>query len=311
MRAVQYSQYGPPEVLSPVDIPEPPPAEGEVRVRVEAAALNPKDVLIRKGRMKLFVGHRFPRTPGYDIAGTLMDAAPDIGAGTKVYGMIQSNAGGGCAEVVRLPVSQIAPCPVGLTMTEAAAIPLAGLTALQALRDHLKVQPGQRVLCNGASGGVGTFAVQIVKALGAHCIAVCSSRNEELVASLGADEVIDYTRQPPDEVRELDGVFDIYGSFPWPQARSSLKPSGRYCTTIPALKNIARAVLNLAGLHRAGMVVVRSHRNDLMELSRMVQSAELRPVVDRVFELHESADAHRYLETRRARGKVVIRIATG
>lgn len=308
MKAVVYSEYGSPDVLSLANVLEPARKVGHVRVRVQAAALNPKDILVRKGRLQWFVARRFPRTPGYDIAGTLIDDAPDLPSGTEVCGMIQDNAGGGCAEIVSLPPDQIARKPDSLSMQEAAALPLAALTALQALRDHLQIRPGQRLLLNGASGGVGTFAVQIAKALNVPGIAVCSSRNTELVSSLGAAEVIDYTQHPPSDQTELDRIFDIYGSFPWPVAHRSLRRGGRYCTTIPSLSNILRTIGARVGLHRASLVIVRSNRADLEQLTGWVDTGELRPVVDRVFRLEDSAEAHRYMETRRSRGKVVFEV---
>jgi len=278
-------------------------------VRVHAAALNPKDVLVRKGRMKGFVAKQFPRTPGYDIAGILLDSAGELAAGTEVYGMIQHHRGGACAELVSLPADQIARKPSGLTMVEAAAVPLAALTALQGLRDNLRVNAGDRVLLNGASGGVGTFAVQVAKALGASGLAFCSSRNVDLVRSLGADRVIDYTQDPPSSEKNVNRIFDIYGSFPWPQAKRSLARGGRYCTTIPSIASLGRTLAARVGLHRSSLVIVRSNRSDLDYLSGLINSGQLRPVIDQVFSLEESEKGHEHLETRRTCGKVVIEVA--
>jgi NADPH:quinone reductase-like Zn-dependent oxidoreductase len=195
-------------------------------------------------------------------------------------------------------------------MVEAASLPLVGLTALQALRDELGVRGGDHVLLNGASGGVGTVAIQIGKALGARVTAVCSDRNAELVRSLGADAVLDYRREDISAARGLDHVFDIYGTLPYARARPMLRPGGRYCTAVPSPPAILRGLLRRAGLHRAALVVVRSRREDLEQLTRWVQQGALAPVVDRVLSLEQAAEGHAYLETRRARGKVVLEVAS-
>ena len=306
MKAISYAEYGGPEVLELGERPEPRPARGEVRVRVQAAALNPKDVLLRKGKMRWLPAGSLPRIPGYDFAGTLEDDAPGMKAGTEVFGMIQSNAGGACAEIAAVPVGELAAKPDGISMAEAASLPLAGQTALQALRDELGVTPGQRVLLNGASGGVGTLAVQIAKAMGTQVVAVCSGRNAELVTELGADRVVEYTSETPEDERGLDHVFDIYGNLPWPRAKAMLRPGGRYCTTVPQPGAIVRGALRRVGLHRAALVVVRSRRADLEQLSQWVSTGALRPVVDRTLPWTEAVAAQTYLETRRARGKVVL-----
>ncbi|MEO0600591.1 MAG: NAD(P)-dependent alcohol dehydrogenase [Myxococcota bacterium] len=306
MRAIVYDRYGPPEVLQVRAVPAPTPSRGTSRVRVEAVGLNPKDVLVRKGRMRWLVGGGLPRIPGYDVAGELIDPAPGLPAGASVFGMLQRHRGGACAELAVLRHDELAPRPASLDALQAASLPLAGLTALQALRDELAVQPGQQVLLNGASGGVGTLAVQITRALGAQPIAVCSGRNAELVRGLGAHEVIDYTHEDLTARRGLDAVFDIYGNLGWARARTMLRRDGRFCTTVPRPASIARGVLRRLGVHRAALVVVRSRRADLEQLAAWVEAGRLRPVVDRVVGFADSAAGHRHLETRRARGKVVV-----
>ncbi len=308
MKAIVYDRFGPPEVLEPRALPDPGPAPGHARVAVHAAAVNPKDVLLRKGKLRWLARAPFPRVPGYDVAGVLLDDAEGIAAGTPVYGMIQAHSGGACAQVASVPFDELAPVPAGLSMVEAASLPLVGLTALQALRDELGVEPGQRVLLNGASGGVGTVAVQIAKALGAEVIAVCSARNAPLVRDLGADVVLDYQRDDLKQTTGLDHVFDIYGTLPYDRARRLLGSKGRYCTAIPSPPAILRGLLRRAGVHPAALVVVRSRRKDLAQLSEWVERGALRPVVDRVLPLEEASAAHAYLETRRARGKVVLEV---
>ncbi len=318
MRAIQYRRFGSPDVLEIADVPGPAANRGRVRVQVRAAALNPKDVLIRKGKMTWLTGRKMPRIPGYDFAGTLLDPVPatdssrSLAAGTPVYGMVQDQRGGTCAEVVSVLPDELAPLPHGpdgpLSPVDAASLPLAALTALQALRDELRVRPGQTVLLNGASGGVGTLAVQIAKALGTQVVAVCSERNHDRVRNLGADRLIDYRTSDPSDERGLDHVFDIYGTLPWQTARKMLVKGGGFCTTIPRATAVVRGALHRLGLHRAGLVVVKSNRADLEQLARFVRDGSLKPVVDRVFPLEESQEAHTYQETRRARGKVVLTV---
>ncbi|MEM9194229.1 MAG: NAD(P)-dependent alcohol dehydrogenase [Myxococcota bacterium] len=306
MRAVYYEDFGPPSVLRAGERPDLPLRTGWVRVRVEAAALNPKDILVRKGKMRWLVRGPFPRIPGYDIAGRLIDPVPGLPADTPVFGMIQTHAGGGCAELASLRPDWIAGSPSTLSAQEAAGLPLAGLTALQALRDELGVETGDRLLVNGASGGVGTLAVQVGKALGAEVIGVCSGRNAEIVRELGADRIIDYTAERVEDERDLDHIFDVFGSLPWARARPLLGRQGRYCTAIPRPFAMARGALRRLQVHRAALVVVRSRRRDLEQLARWVDEGKLRPVVDQVVRWTHSERGHARLETKRARGKVIV-----
>lgn len=328
MRAAVYHRFGGPEVLEVVDdAPRPESRKGAVRVRVRAAALNPKDVLLRKGKLRgvsgRWFGESWPRIPGVDFAGEALEAAGDLTAGQAVYGMIQGWGEGACAEEAVVPLDQLAPMPPSLAFTEAAAIPLAALTSLQALRDLLRIRRGLRVCINGASGGVGSYAVQLAAAMGAEVVAVCSGRNARRMRDLGAAEVIDYTAADPlAPQRPYDAFYDVFGNRPYAEARRAIRaPAGRvgasagkrpvYVTTVPtpaALLCELRGRLpgRLAGPAR--LVIVRSNRDDLDDLTARVEAGMLRPVVDRVLPLDAIAEAHRYLETKRARGKVVIEI---
>ncbi len=323
MRAAVYHRFGPPDVLRVVDdAPPPPDRPGAARVRVRAAALNPKDVLLRKGKLRRMPGRRlrerWPRIPGVDFAGEVVAAPPgsDLTPGQAVYGMIQGWQEGACAAQAVVPADQLAPAPAGLSLVEAAALPLAALTALQALRDLIRLRPGERVAINGASGGVGSYAVQLAAAMGAEVVAVCSGRNVERVRDLGAAEVIDYTAADPlAPAAPYDAFFDVFGNRPYADARRALRPADRegapYVTTVPsprALLDELRGRLPgpLAGPAR--LVIVRSGRADLEELSRRVAAGTLRPVIDRVLPLDRIVEGHRHLETKRARGKVVVEI---
>jgi NADPH:quinone reductase-like Zn-dependent oxidoreductase len=312
MKAIRHHRYGPPEVLALEEVAEPIPARGQVRVRVHAASVNPKDVLVRKGKMTLFTGKRFPRVPGYDVAGVVDALGPGVrsfAVGDEVYGMVQAWSAGAYAEAVVMPEGELAPKPKRLSMIEAASIPLAALTALQALRDLLRVRPGQRVLINGASGGVGTLAVQIGSVLGGRVVAIASSKNEELLRELGAHDVAPYDRV---SLRELEGpfdaIFDVFGSAPYPKVKRLLGPRGRYVTAIPKPGTVLRDLATRFTRRPARLVVVRSNRPDLEHLARWIDAGKLHPVVDRVLPLADAAEAHRYVETKRARGKVVLQV---
>ena len=314
MKAAYYQRYGPPEVLEVGQVPAPEAGAGEALVRVRACGLNPKHVLVRKGRFRVFaLGASWPRIPCYDFAGVVEALGPGLRGlevGQEVYGMIQRWAAGAAAQWVSVPDGELALKPGALSWEEAAAVPLAALTALQALEELLQVGPGQRVLLNGASGGVGTFAVQLTQILGASPVAVCSGRNEALVRRLGAEEVIDYTTTSLEEVGgAYDAVFDIFGNLPYPRARGLLAPGGRYVSTVPRRDMVLREALGRLGLSRARLVVVQSRRSDLERLTGWIEAGRLEPVVDRALGLEEIQEAQRYIETKRARGKVVLRVS--
>lgn len=308
MKTARYRRFGGPDVLEVVDAEEPLARPGHARVRVHAASVNPKDVLLRKGKFRWLFRSALPRTPGYDVAGTLIDDTPHLPAGSEVFGMIQHHRGGASAQIASLAFHELAAKPRDISMPEAAALPLVGLTALQALRDEVLLGPKQRVLINGASGGLGTMAVQIARALGAEVIGVCSGRNADFVRELGAARVIDYQTDSAADERGLDAVFDCFGTLPWSSAQGCLSPRGRYCTAIPRPDSALRGALRRLQLHRAALVVVRSNREDLDALRGMVEDGAVRPVLEATFPLEEIAEAHRRIESRRTRGKLVLEI---
>jgi NADPH:quinone reductase-like Zn-dependent oxidoreductase len=309
MKAAVFDEYGTADVLDVRDVSEPEHDPDHVRVKVHYAALNPKDYQVREGKMWWLVWGHWPRIPAYDFAGTLLEDADGIEAGTEVFGMIQAHEGGACAEIVSVPPDELSVKPDNVSMREAASLPLASLTALQGLRDELQLQRGQKVLLNGASGGVGTMAVQIAKVMGADVTGVCSGRNVEMVEELGADAVVDYTKTDISDLYGYDAIYDIYGSFPWKKAKHSLKPGGRFCTTIPKLDTVFRGALRRLNMHRAALVVVESRRSDLDIIRDMVEAGDVKPVVDEVYPLDLIREAFEHLETRRTRGKLVIDVA--
>lgn len=313
MQVVEYDRYGGPEVLEVRDRPTPTPGAGEVLVRVHAAALNPKDVLVRAGKLRWLAGRRFPRRTGYDWAGEVAAVGAgvvDLAVGDRALGMIQAMAGGACGEYVVAARAELTRCPAALPWHEAAALPLAGLTALQALRDLGRLAAGQRLLINGASGGVGTLAVQIGKALGAHVTGVTSAGNRDHVAALGADDVLDHARDDlARPARPYDVVFDAFGNRSLAALAPALTRRGTYVTTVPSARAVVDHLRTRLGGRRSRLVVVRSRTADLDTLLALHARGALHAVIDRRYPLAAIADAHRHLGTRRARGKLVIDVA--
>lgn len=312
MKALVYERFGGPDVLEVREVARPSAGRGEVVVRVSAAALNPKDVLLRKGKMRWLNREPWPRRVGYDWAGEAVEIGAGVAGvrpGERLFGMIQAWRGGACAEYCAVRPGEFARAPAGLSFEEAASLPLAALTALQALRDLGRVRAGDEVCVNGASGGVGTLALQIAKALGARVTSVSSGRNVGLCRSLGADVALDYeVDRPFARAGAYRAVFDVFGKLDFGEARGALASPGAFISTVPSWR-VAGAVVRTAGAaRRARLVVVRSRRSDLELVRDWVESGRLKPVLDRVMELDEAAEAQRYLETRRARGKVVLRV---
>ncbi|MFL6139815.1 MAG: NAD(P)-dependent alcohol dehydrogenase [Frankiaceae bacterium] len=320
MTAVVRDRYGAPDVLERADVPVPALVDDGVLVRVRAVSVNPADWFAVTGTPYLgraLTGLRQPRSRlvGTDFAGTVEAVGKDVTQfrpGDEVLG----GRSGAFAEQVC--ARTVARKPANLTFEEAAAVPLAGLTALQGLRDKGQVRAGHRVLINGASGGVGTFAVQIAKALGAEVTAVCSTGNVELVRSLGADRVIDYAHE--DFTRSggrYDVLLDIAGSRPWSDCERALAPratvvlvGGPKTNRLlgPGSHSAAMLVRALGSRRKAAFFVARFNRPDLDALREMLEAGTVRPVIDRSYPLTEIADAFRYLSEGHARGKVVLTV---
>jgi NADPH:quinone reductase-like Zn-dependent oxidoreductase len=312
MQAIGFHQYGSVEVLEMLTLPIPTPQPHEILVKVRASSVNPKDTFIRKGRFRAFSGTRFPQFLGYDVAGEVAAVGADVHdfqVGAAVYAMLEGFRGGGWSEYVALPSNWAALKPAELSFTEAAALPLVGLTALQALRDDGKLHSGQRVFINGASGGVGTVAIQIAKALGAHVTASCSERSAALVQMLGADATFDYAHSDIRQLRGFDVFFDVFGNYSFSKVRPLLRAGGHYVTTVPKIRNFfAQWRSRWWGQHKAAVIVVKSHRADLELLSNWVTAGKLRPIIEKTYPLSEIQAANQRVETKRTKGKVVIRI---
>lgn len=305
MKALVYDRYGSVDVLEFREVATPRAGRGEVLVRVHAAALNPKDSFVRKGRFRALSGRRFPKYVGADFAGELATT------GERVFGMLDEYAyrRGTVAEYVVARASEVAPMPRTLSFVEAAALPLVSLTALQALRDVARVEPGDRVCIHGASGGVGTAAIQIAVALGARVTTTSSARNFELCRSLGAEETLDYAVDAPfSGARRYRVVLDAFGNQSLARVRRALSPDGTYVTTVPSVRIVRDAARTVLGRPRARLVVVRPRREDLATIGRFVDEGKLRPVIDRTETFDGAVSGMKHLETKRTRGKIVIAI---
>ncbi|MFH1980321.1 MAG: NAD(P)-dependent alcohol dehydrogenase [Pseudomonadota bacterium] len=311
MKAVVIQRFGAPDTLTLEQVPLPSVGAEEILVRLSAAGVNPKDVLVRKGKFRLFTGRRFPMQLGYDFSGVVVKRGKYIRhlkLGDYVFGMINGWQGATYAEYVKVKATECAVVPPRLKPDEAAGVPLAGQTALQALRDIGNVQEGDRVIINGASGGVGTLAIQLAKILGAHVTAVSSDQNSRLCTSLGADRIIDYAATDLDSLEEQFAVFfDVFGNRSFGRVRRLLAPDGVYITTVPGWRIMwDRLWTRFFSSQKARLVVVFSRAADVEYLGELVDHGQLRPVIDRRYALKDVAEAHAYVETKRARGKVIL-----
>ena len=322
MRAAVQHRYGPPSVLESSEVGIPIPGRGDVLVRVGAASVHLGDYFVMTGQpyvVRLVFGLRRPRTgiPGRDLAGVVAAVGKDVTAlrpGDEVFGW---STAGTFAEYACVPADNLAPVPADVSVLDAATVPTSAMTALQALRDVANVRPGQTVLVTGASGGVGSFAVQIAQALGAEVTGVCSTRNIELVRSLGADHVVDYTMTDFTRTeKRYDVILDNVEAQPLAAVRRALTPTG---TLIPNsgrggrwLGPIGRVVTArlLSAFTRQQLKPFTSlgKRQDLFTLADLLSTGQVTPVIDRTYPLDEAADALRYVAAGHTRGKVVITV---
>jgi NADPH:quinone reductase-like Zn-dependent oxidoreductase len=322
MKAMTRAGFGPPEALELREIDRPEPSDDEVLVRVRAASLNRYDWYNLTGTPWIgrpMTGLRGPKSPliGADFAGTIETVGAEVVGlhpGDEVYGLRD----GALAEFVQARAG-VALKPANLSFEEAAAVPMAGLTALQGARDKAEIQAGQHVLVNGASGGVGTFAVQIAKALGAHVTAVCSTRNVEQASSIGADEVVDYTRDDfTRSGRRFEAILDVAGSRSWSELTRVLAPEGRVIVLGGPKGNrfigplghmIGTKLAAIRGSQKAVFFVAKPNRADLDTLREMIEAGEVKPVVQQRFDLSELTDAFHLIGEGHTQGKLVISLS--
>ena len=313
MKAFMSEKYGPPEMLRMAEVEQPTPAADEVLVKVLAVSVNPADW--RSMRAKPFfsratLGLLRPkhRIPGVDIAGRVEAAGSDVTQftpGDEVYANLLDHGLGGFAEYVSVPVEVMSFKPANLSFEEAAAVPMAGVTALQGLRHHGEVRAGQRVLINGASGGIGTFAVQIAKSYGSEVTGVTSTRNIDLVGSLGAAHVVDYTTTEFGSGRRYDLILDTIGNLSVRDLRRALAEGGK--AAVVGFTSVAKLIgVSLRGGRDVAMVSAHVATKDLEFLSDLIEAGKVRPQIDRRYPFAEIPAAITYLEQGHARGKVVV-----
>jgi NADPH:quinone reductase-like Zn-dependent oxidoreductase len=324
MKAIVYHCYGPPEVLEFREIEKPAPALDQVLIQVRSASVNPYDWHFLRGTpsfIRLFTGLRRPKSPrlGADVAGIVEAVGSKVTRfkpGDSVFGTCH----GAFAEFACATEKTLALKPESLTFEQAASLPIAGLTALQGLRDCARIKPGQTVLINGAAGGVGTFAVQIAKHYGAFVTGICSTRNIDLLRSVGADTIIDYTRDDFTQSRQkYDILFDLVGNRSLSEMRRVLHARGTFvgCGGGGPDKHSAELLASMLGRaalspfvsQRLTGVLAKGNPQDLEQLAELTQSGQIKCVVDRNFSLADAAQAIRYVEQCHSRGKVTLTIA--
>ena len=314
MKAILFTEYGSPDVLQFKDVEKPVPADNEVLIKVYAASANPLDWHSMRGApflARVEFGLQKPRDPrlGADVAGRVEAVGKNVTQfqiGDEVFGDIFK---GSFAEYACTSEKLLAAKPANSSYEAAAAVPVAALTALQGLRDKGQIRSGQKILINGASGGVGAFAVQIAKSYGTEVTGVCSTRNLDLVRSIGADHVIDYTKEDfTNNGQRYDLIFDTIGNLSVSGCQRALSPNG-ICAIAGFTTMFHLLQVMLFGGKKVGMMeTAKADKKDLLFIKELLETGKVVPVIDRTYKLNETAEAIRYLETSRARGKVVITV---
>ncbi|MFM8443945.1 MAG: NAD(P)-dependent alcohol dehydrogenase [Methylococcus sp.] len=313
MKAMQFTAYGGPDKLQLTEIPEPNPAAGHIRVRVRATSINPIDWKLHSGMLRWVKPLRFPSTPCFDFAGVVEQTGSDarqFAVGDAVYGMLPIGGLGAAAESLVVDERHACRVPAGLPLETMAGLPLAGMTALQALRDQGQLKSGQAVLIIGAAGGVGHYAVQIGRLLGGRITAVCGPRNLDFCRELGAEAVLDYTPPGPSlPASAFDLILDCAGHDGFGRWQDSLKPHGRYVTLLPALSLALHALpARLLKGQRLSVTFVKPRAEDLHWLAAQAQAQRLRTAVDQVFPLRELPAALMKSQGGHARSKIIVAI---
>jgi len=320
MKAMVYTKYGSPDVLQLKEVEKPSPKEDELLIRIHAAAITAGDVIVLKGEpfvTRFVTGLQKPKNtiPGKEMAGRVEAVGGNVTQfqpGDEVFGDLSVAGWGAFAEYVAVPENAIALKPANMTFEQAAAVPESAVVALQALRDKGKIQPGNKVLINGASGGVGSFAVQIAKSFGAEVTAVCSARNSDMVRSLGADYVIDYAEKDfTQNGQRYDLILAANGYHPISDYRRALSPEGIYVATGGSMAQSLQATMigpfiSMTGSKTMGGMMVKPNQDDLVFMKELLETGKVVPVIDRCYPLSEIAEAYHYIGGGHAKGKVVI-----
>lgn len=304
MKAIVVHEFGGPEKLRFEEMPKPSINAEDVLIKVMASGVNPVDWKVRKGYMK----HSLPFIPGWDVSGVIEEVGSGVKTfkkGDEIYGRPDISRNGTYAEYVTVRASEIAMKPTSIDHTQAAGIPLAGLTAWQGLFEYGKLEAGQKILIHGASGGVGTFAVQLAKWKGAYVIGTASVENKEYLERLGIDEIIDYaTSKFEDQVRELDMVFDTIGGNVQARSRQILKRGGILVSTVGVADKDA---FEKEGI-RCAAYMTQSKPGDLKEIARLIDEKKVKVIISKIFPLKDAAEAQRLSEEGHVRGKIVLQV---
>ena len=322
MKAMVYEKYGPPNVLALKEVEKPTPKDNEVLIKVRASSVNAYDWHMLRADpffIRAVSGFLKPKNKilGVDVAGQVEAVGKKVTQfrpGDELYGDLAGSGGGGFAEYVCAGENALALKPAGMTFEEAAAVPLAAVTALQGLRDKGKIQSGQKVLINGASGGVGTFAVQIAKSFGAEVTAVCSTRNLDMARSIGADHVIDYTEEDfTKSEQRYDLILAANGYHSLFDYKRALSPGGILVLAGGSMAQFYQFVflgswISMAGSKKLVSYVAQPNQKDMVFMAELCEAGKVVPVIDKCYPLGEVAEAIRYLEEEHARGKVVITV---
>ncbi len=323
MKAIVYTEYGSPDVLQLKEVAKPTPKDNEVLVKVYAVSVNAGDLHLLRADpflIRLSSGLLKPKNQilGSDIAGRVEavgNSVKQFKKGDEIFGNISADGWGGFAEYACASENAFVLKPSNLSFEEAAAVPMAAITALQGIRHAGQIRPGQKVLINGASGGVGTFAVQLAKSFGAEVTAVCSTQNSETARSSGADHVIDYTKEDfAKSGKQYDLVLATNGNRSISDYKRVLSPKGIYVHTGGSMTQMSQAMLqgswiSMTGSKKMGsMGVAKPNKKDLVAIKEMLEAGKVKPVIDRRYPLNQVADAIRYLEDGHAQGKVVITV---
>ncbi|NER04838.1 MAG: NAD(P)-dependent alcohol dehydrogenase [Okeania sp. SIO3C4] len=311
MKAVTINRYGSIDVLEYSDINQPQITPNQLLVKIHATSVNPVDWKIRQGQLQLLSGFNFPIILGSDLSGVVLEVGEQVKnfePGDEIYTFINPLTGGAYAEYIAIPANTAALKPKNMIHSQAATVPVAGLTAFQGLLDLGQIRPGQKVLINGASGGVGVFAVQIAKAMKAEVIGVCSSNNITLVESLGANRVIDYNQIDfTKELEQYDIIFDAVGKETFSSCENVLKPEGIYISTLPTVDNLAPTFLTLfVPGKKSKLILAQPNPRDLNALRELIEDGLVKSIIGRTYKLEEMAEAHAYSEMGHAVGKIAI-----
>jgi NADPH:quinone reductase-like Zn-dependent oxidoreductase len=313
MKAVIIDRYGGPDVLDMKEVSIPLINDDEILIKIKASSVNPVDWKVRKGMLRFLPGQELPKMLGGDLSGEVVKIGKNISEfkqGDEIYGMINATKGGAYAEYIAASIRQVVHKPTNLTFEEAAAVPLAALTAYQAITRLGKLKEGETICVNGCSGGVGHFAIQIAKALGAKVTGICSTKNINFAKEFGADEIVDYTNNNSNFIptTKYDIFFDAVANQSYFKAIKFLKRKGRYVTTLPSISVLLGSIFTLFSSKRGMMINIKVNSEDLRYLSELIKSNKMKVNIDKEYNINQIQEAHRHSETGRVVGKLVLKI---